>query len=313
MRSSVRSAGVIGPGAIGGAIAGALVEADSSGVLVAARTGFDRLVVDHPNGRIDHQVPVLTDPGETTEPLDLVIVAVKAHQTEGAGRWLGSLVGPDTTVVVAQNGVEHLARVAPFVPDGTDVVPAVIWCPAKRPAPGRIEVTGRARLVVPEGPGGARLADRLAGSFFEIRQTDDWQSRAWDKLLINAALGGLGVLTGRAGRDLCDDPDLADLLERLMAEAAEVGRAEGAVIAEDRPAVLIAGMAAAGAHLSSIVVDRLAGVPTEWDARNAVVGRLAERHGIDVPLNRWITALVRAGEPQHPPEREPESPVSGAA
>ncbi|MGI9596792.1 MAG: ketopantoate reductase C-terminal domain-containing protein, partial [Acidimicrobiales bacterium] len=55
---------------------------------------------------------------------------------------------------------------------------------------------------------------------------------------------------------------------------------------------------AAGGHLSSIAADRLAGRPTEWDARNGVVGRIATRHGIDVPLNEWLTALIRLGEPE---------------
>ncbi|MEZ5228391.1 MAG: ketopantoate reductase C-terminal domain-containing protein [Acidimicrobiales bacterium] len=51
----------------------------------------------------------------------------------------------------------------------------------------------------------------------------------------------------------------------------------------------------AGGHLSSIVVDRRHGVPTEWDARNGVVQRLAARHGLEVPLNRPAHHLDPAG------------------
>jgi ketopantoate reductase len=49
--------------------------------------------------------------------------------------------------------------------------------------------------------------------------------------------------------------------------------------------------------VSSIVVDRLNGVPTEWQARNEVVVRLAAKHGIAVPLNEFACNLMRAGEP----------------
>ena len=49
--------------------------------------------------------------------------------------------------------------------------------------------------------------------------------------------------------------------------------------------------------MASIVVDRLAGQPTEWDARNASVLRFADAHGIDVPINRLLTTLIRLGEP----------------
>jgi ketopantoate reductase len=45
------------------------------------------------------------------------------------------------------------------------------------------------------------------------------------------------------------------------------------------------------------VVDRIEGRATEWDARNAVVERIAKRHGIEVPLNRLMTTLIRLGEP----------------
>ena len=295
--SSPATVAVVGPGAIGGALAGAAAQVDPDSLTICARTGFDRLVVDYPDGKIEtERARVVTDPDDL-DLVDLVIVAVKAHQTAGAAGWLEPLVGPDTVVVVAQNGVEHLDRIRPHLPVNTTVVPAVIWCPAERHGPGRIEVTGRAFLDVPEGPGADRLTDRFEGAFFEIRRTEDWLSRAWLKLIMNAASGGLGVLTGRAGRDICRDPALADLLGRLMEEAAAVGRAEGAVIPEDRPEKVVAAMANGGGHVSSIVVDRLAGRPTEWDARNAVIGRLAAKHGIDVPLNIWVTALVRLGEP----------------
>lgn len=310
---------VIGPGAIGGAIAGALVQAGHR-PLVCARTRFTELIVDHPGGRISalpdcytsprqlaHPDRSVASPGDVdvsaesdpAAPVEVVILAVKAHQTAGAERWLRSLVGPQTMLVVAQNGVEHRPRVQPLIGSEVTVVPAVIWCPADRSAPGRIRVTGGANLVVPKGPGGHRLAELLEGSFFGVRLSEDFTTRAWDKLMINAALGGLGVLTGRTGSDLAREPVLRDLMLRLMAEIVVVARAEGAVVADDRPERILDAMVAAGTdHLSSIAVDRREGRPTEWDARNAVIGRFAARHGLDAPLNEWLTALIRFGEPR---------------
>lgn len=308
MSEQRRSIAVIGPGAIGGALVGALLDVDAD-PLVCARTGFADIVVTHPEGRVACKVRCVEKPeqlaslsvaaGDASAAVDLVILAVKAHQTSAASGWLGELTGPNTTVVVAQNGVEHAERVRPHVHPDAAVVPAVIWCPARRDGPGRIEVTGAARLTVPASGGADLLAEAFDGSFFEIRASSDWLSRAWDKLLINSALGGLGVLTGRSGAALCADPVIRDLLLQLMTEAVRVGRAEGATIVDDRPDQILHGMAASGVnHVSSIAVDRKAGLPTEWDARNQVIERLAERHGIDVPLNRWLTALIRMGEPE---------------
>lgn len=293
----VTSSAVVGPGAIGGALAGAIIQAGGSPV-ICARTWFPELTVDHPGGSISASVTCLTDEADVG-PVDVVILAVKAHQTDAAAGWLRALTGPDTVVVVAQNGVEHHERVGGHLPEGTELVPAVIWCPSERHGAGQIEVGGRARLLVPEGPGADRLIALVEGSFFEIHTTSDWKTRAWDKLLINSAIGGGGVLTGRAGSELAADPTVRELLLAMMAEAVAVGRAEGATIADERPAQILDAMGESGViHLSSIAVDRRAGVATEWDARNRVIERLAARHDIDVPLNRWITALVRMGEPQ---------------
>ena len=291
---------LIGPGAIGGAIAGALVEAGAA-PLLCARTPFDHLTVEHPAGVVAGSVDCRSRPADLDgpdSPAELVILAVKAHQTESAAGWLSALAGPDTTVVVAQNGVEQVERVGPLVPPGAEVVPAVVWCPAERSGPGRIRVTGPANLVLPAGPGGRRLAELLAGSFFGARLSDDFTTRAWDKLLINAALGAAGVLTGRPGVDLAADPAVRHLMLQQMAEIVAVARAEGASVGDDRPAeILDSVVERGGVHLSSIAVDRLAGQPTEWDARNAVIGRLGARHGIATPLNDWLTALIRLGEP----------------
>ncbi len=290
------SSAIVGPGAIGGAIAGAVIQAGGS-PLICARTPFSTLTVDHPAGSTSAPVTCVTDPASAS-PVDVVILAVKAHQTEAAAAWLHALTGPNTVVVVAQNGVEHRERVGPYLREGAQMVPAVIWCPSQRHGPDHIEVTGPARLVVPEGPGADQLMALVDGSFFEIRATSDWVTKAWDKLLINSAIGGAGVLTGRAGSELASDPTVYEMLLAAMTEAAEVGRAEGASIAPERAKQILDGMASSPIrHLSSISVDRKAGVATEWDARNKVIERLAARHGIDVPLNRWLTALVRMGEP----------------
>ena len=287
------SSAIVGPGAIGAALAGAVLQAGST-PMICARTAFSSLSVTHLGGEISGAVTCLTEPPEVT--VDLVVLAVKAHQTVEAAPWLRALVGPQTTLVIAQNGVEHAERVAPYVHPEAELVPAVIWCPSQRVGPGEIRVNGDARLLVPEGDGAELLARLVAGSFFEIRTTTDWQSRAWDKLLVNAAMGGVGALTGRPGSDLAEDPTIRELLLALMNETVAVGRAEGATIPDGRVEQILDAMAGVS-HVSSIAVDRGNGVPTEWDARNQVVERLADRHGIDVPLNRWLTALIRMGEP----------------
>ncbi len=294
------STAVIGPGAIGGTVAGALIDAGSP-PLLAVRTPFTQLRVNHLEGVVaaDVGAACIASPADVGSrgPVDVAFLAVKAHQTADAAEWLTALVGPATTLVILQNGIEHIDRLRPLVPPETALVPAVVALPARRDAPGDIAVTGRARITIPDEPAGQAVADLLASSFVNVKLSDDWTTDAWIKLMMNAASGGLCTLARTDNRVFADD-DARDLAIRLMEEVAEVGRACGARLSTDLPVRIMDGLAKqASGHMSSIVVDRINGVATEWEARNGVVGRLAARHGVAVPLNDMLTTIIRMGEP----------------
>ncbi len=295
MVSAPVSIALVGPGAIGGAVAGALLAGGHHPILCARTGGFERLRVEHGGGVIDEPVQVVTSP-EGLDHVDVVFLAVKAHQSEAARGWLDALVGPATTVVILQNGVEHRERIEPMAP-GADLVPAVINLPAKRPAPDHVIVGGRSLLTFAAGPGAEAAAALFDGTFMKVKVVDDWATPSWIKLMLNAASGGVSTLT-RTDNRMLGDPVAERLVLEVMEEVAAVGRAEGAELPEDLPPRIIEGLrAAASGHVASIVADRLAGVPTEWDARNAVVGRIGRRHGIATPLNDLLTTLIQLGEP----------------
>lgn len=285
---------VIGPGAIGCAFAAAAMQAGHR-VSIAARTPFATLEVDYPGGRVSGPVTTLTQASVRAFPI--VMLATKAHQTDEAARWLSALCGPQSIVAVLQNGVEHIARVKPLVGASVAIVPAMVACPSDRTAPGHAHVTGPARLDVPPGEASETFRRVFEGSFAEVRIVEDWLTSAWGKLVVNAVGGGIGVLT-RRGNDVLKDEGIARLYKALAAEVAAVGRAEGAQLPDDIGERLHAFMSRGPhLHMGSIVVDRLAGRPTEWVARNEVVLRLAAKHGIAVPLNEAVCHLIRAGEP----------------
>ena len=285
---------VIGPGAIGCAFAAAAMQAGQE-VSIAARTPFASLDVTYPAGRVQGAVQTLAL-GQA-KPFPVVILATKAHQTAEAAPWLKALCAPGTVVAVLQNGVEHVARLTPLVADGVRIVPAMVACPAERTAPGVVHVTGPARLDVPKGEASVAFQNVFEGSYGEVRAVDDWLSSAWVKLVLNAASGAIGVLT-RRGNTVLKDEGIARNFLALAAEVAAVGRAEGATLPPDiGDRLLMVLTHGVSSHTSSIVVDRLNGVATEWQARSEVVVRLAAKHGIDVPLNDLACNLIRASEP----------------
>lgn len=286
------SVAIIGPGAIGGTVAAWLSHSERVGsVILCARTPLDRLVIEAPDGRVIEADPrVVTDPAEITEPVDWILVATKAYDVAAASRWLAPLLGPYTRVAVLQNGVEHVERFAPFVPVER-IVPVAVDIPAERSAPGRIQQRRDGTIVVPAGPAGRAFAALFADSVIDASTTDDFVTVAWTKLSLNCA-GAVNALTGLPGGAV-RQAGVADLMRGMVRECVLVGRAVGANLGDHLPDwVVERAETSPPDSVNSILGDRLAGRPMEWDARNGVIARLGEAHGIPTPLNAMAATLL---------------------
>jgi 2-dehydropantoate 2-reductase len=286
---------IIGPGALGGTIAAWLSQNTAHEVTLCARTPLVGLRVETPVGTLTATPEVMIAPA-LARPVDWVLVLTKTYDVAAAKGWLDGLVGPDTRVAVLQNGVEHVARFAPFLP-GRAIVPAVVDIPASRSAPGRMVQQRLGWIVVPEGEDGADFVALFAGSKIDVSTVPDWSSRAWSKLCLNCA-GAVTALTQRSTGPVWND-DLEVLVRGLVEECAAVARAEGAVIADSVIEAVVEGArnAPEGAG-NSMSADRLAGRQMELDARNGVIVRLGAKHGIATPFNAlMVTLLAASGSP----------------
>jgi 2-dehydropantoate 2-reductase len=286
---------IVGVGAIGGAVSADKDDLGRHEVLQCSRTPFKGLSVRHPAGSSEIALSAVTEP-EGVGAVDWVLLATKAHQSEAAQPWLEALCDSDTTVAVLQNGIDHVERIAPLLARPASVLPVVVQLPAERTAPGVIEQERDGLLLVPDDDKGRAFAGLFDAARTEVRPTPRFRTQAWWKLVSNASLGGVCALAMRENGAALE-PALRDLVLALMREVVEVGRAEGVDLPDDCPEKAFAAMLrGAPQHWSSIAVDRRDGRPMEWEVRNAVVGRLARRHGIATPLNDAITATLRAAD-----------------
>ena len=286
------SIAVVGPGAIGGTVAAWLSHSPLvSSVILCVRTPLDRLVVEAPNGRrIEASPRIVTDPSEITAPVDWVLVATKAYDVAAAALWLKPLVGPRTHVAVLQNGVEHVERFARFVARDR-IVPVVVDIPAERTAPGRIQHRRDGTVVVPAGEAGEAFVVLFADSVIAASTTDDFTTVAWTKLALNCT-GAVNALTRLPGGVVRRD-GVADLMRGMVRECVLVGRAVGADLGDHLPDwVVERAETSPPDSVNSLLGDRLAGRPMEWDARNGVIARLGAVHGIATPLNAMAATLL---------------------
>lgn len=282
---------LIGPGAIGATIACWLAQSPDLEVTLCARTPLDRLVVETPDGRIEADPLVLTDPARA-RPADWVLICTKTYDAAGAARWLEGLAGPATRVAVLQNGVEHVTRFSPYLAPER-ILPAMVDIPAERSAPGRVWQRREGVIRVPEGTDGADFAALFAHTPLKVSTAADFNSVLWRKLAVNCAGAVNGLVLKPHG--ISRDPDIAALMRGLVEECVAVGRAEGAALDEGTADRVVAGYQASPADaVNSLHADRLAGRPCEYDARNGVIVRLGARHGIATPLNALAVTLLKA-------------------
>ena len=282
---------VVGPGAIGTTIAGVLHEVGRAPVL-CGRTSRDHLTLRDGDRLIPIPGPVRTDPRQIDHPVDLVFLAVKSTQIEAAAAWLAALTGPETVVCVLQNGVEQLERVAPHCPRGR-ITPAVVWFPAQAQSDGSVRLRGDARLSLPETPASRVIAEALQGTRCVVELAADFKSLAWRKLMQNAVAGLMALTHRRSG--MFTRSDITVLTLAYLQECLAVARAEGAQLGDEVPHAILDKFQASPADMgTSILTDREAGRPLEWDIRNGVVSRRSRTHGIRTPISDVLVPLLAA-------------------
>ncbi|MBU5413623.1 oxidoreductase [Serratia ureilytica] len=283
---------LIGPGAIGTAIAAALHEVGRT-PLLCGRTAHPQLILRHDEGEVVVPGPVLSDPRTVAHPYDLVFVAVKTTQVTDSAGWLAALCNKNTVVCALQNGVEQQSLLAPYV-NGVTVLPSVVWFPAQREQDASVRLRATPRLTLPDAPQAQAIADALSGSRCAVELSSDFLSIAWRKLLQNAAAGLMVLANRRAG--MFSRADITQLALAYLRECLAVARAQGAVLHDNVPEAIVDGFQRAPADLgTSILADRQANRPLEWDIRNGVVQRYGRLQGIPTPISDILVPLLAAG------------------
>jgi 2-dehydropantoate 2-reductase len=285
---------VVGLGGIGGGAAGTLAAAGRHDVLACTRAPIARFTLERAEGTVEPRLPLLKDPAEA-KPVDWVLLCTKTHQTAAAGPWLARLCTPATRVAVLQNGIDHVARVAPLA-GGARIVPVLVYYNGERLAPDRVRIrhAGSYDAVVADDEPGRAFIGLFEGTPLHIIHSGDFATLAWRKLLINVVANPITALTLQR-QAVLRRPDVQELCRAILDEAVAAARAEGVKLAEDETARTIATLHNFSGELgTSMYFDRLAGRPLEVEALTGAVVAAGERHGIAMPLNRALLTLLRA-------------------
>ena len=292
---------VIGAGSIGCMLAAHLARAGWD-IVVCGRAPVEQVVMTIDDGTVEHKVAWAAEPGELP-PLRYAVLATKIHHTPEVADWLGALPA-GSTVLAAQNGVDHRQRITPLT--AASVVPVLVYPNAERTGPGQVRVrrTGRG-LVVPDDEDGRAAASLFVRSGVDVEAAADFVTAAWEKLLYNVIANPLTAITGRT-LEVLHEPSTAELGLGLALEAVDVARAEGAALTPEDARVALAWLQGLpGATPSSMLQDRAAGRRMEHQGLFGPVVAFGRRHGVPTPLTGAVLALldalpVGAGRPGAP-------------
>jgi 2-dehydropantoate 2-reductase len=293
---------VLGPGGVGGFVAGALSHAGSDVTLIARPETATAIAAGGLHltsallGEFAAPVPVVEN---MAAPVDCLIVASKAAGLDDALDRVA--VDAPELVVPLLNGVEHLSVLrARF--GAERVVAAVIRIESDRPRPGVIVQTSPgARIDIAAPPSIAiepvvlALAAELRTAGLNVRLGAPEADVIWSKL---ARLCPLALTTTASDRPLGfvrTDPRWRSALINSVTETVAVAVAEGARL---DPADTIAELDAAHPELgSSMQRDVGAGRASELDAIAGAVLRAGLRHGLRCPTIQWLSDRVAARAP----------------
>jgi 2-dehydropantoate 2-reductase len=311
---------VLGAGAIGGfigtrlAAAGVETSALARGATLAALRAHGWRV-ESGDRLITATVRASADPAEIGQQ-DLVILAVKAHSMPSVAAVIGPLLGPQTMLLTAMNGVpwwffdgfggpcrgRHLDSVDPGGAIAAaigvrHVIGGVVHVSCSAPEPGVIRHHHGTGLIVgePDHSESARvraLAGVLEAGGFEVSVSARIHADVWYKLWGNMTVNPVSVLTGVTADLIVGDDLVRAFCETAMREAQEIGARIGCPIAEspgDRNKLT----RKLGAVRTSMLQDAVAGRPLELDALVGAVREIGAAVGVPSPATDALHGLTR--------------------
>lgn len=311
---------IYGAGAIGGWIGSWLARAGCSVSVVARGATLDALQLHGlrlQEGKDTSSQPVASSASPADLGVqDLVILAVKAPSLTDVVRHLAPLVGPDTLVLTAMNGVPWWflqgfggalagTRLTSVDPTGAlaealpthHIIGCVVHASCSIQEPGLVRHNFGNTLILGE-PSGEKtprvqqLAALLTKAGFDAQVSGQIQKDIWYKLWGNMTVNPISALTGATTDLIMQDELVRGFISHVMLEAKDIGARLGIDITqqpEDRQQLTIK----LGAFKTSMLQDVESGKALELDALVAAVRELGQLTHVETPYTDALLGLAR--------------------
>ena len=295
---------VFGTGGVGGFFGGRLARSGEDVTFIARGEHLRAikakgLTVDSTSGSFVVFPAHASDDVSEVGEVDLVIVGVKAWQVPEAARTMKPLVGPGTTVLPLQNGVDAASQLVDELgPD--NVIGGLCRIVSFVVQPGHIKHAGFTPSIV-IGELDNRRTDRITRieqlfkrAGLDITVASDIHAALWTKFLFIASFSGIGAIADAPAGVLRSDPKWRAQMLKAMEEIYGLALARGIKLPSDSIDKVMASVDSLPEDAtSSMQRDIAAGKPSELESQNGAVVRLARESGIEVPTHTLIYETLR--------------------
>lgn len=296
---------IIGAGALGSLFGGLLAKSGEEICLFdpiarehIAKINTEGLVIEEEGQEERIAVRGVTEIEEVGKS-ELIALFVKAPDTEAAIKGTLPAVGPASIVLSLQNGL-GIAKVLGKYVEQERILRGITAQGSTYVAPGRIRHAGWGPSWIGRVSGRADRAklEEVVRTFneagLETYIEEDVHKLVWNKLLINVGINALTAIFNVPNGELISDRKLRIIMRDVILEAVEVAHAVGfdfrpedVVQRVEEVCHLTAG------NISSMLQDVRRGSTTEIDYINGAIVREGERLGLETPLNRLLTKLIK--------------------
>ena len=248
------------------------------------------------------KIQVTNNPSEVGI-VDYVLSCVKAWQVPAAARAMKPMVGPDTLVIPLQNGIEAPDQLGNIL-DAKNVLGGLCAIVAFQANPGHVKHSGANPLIRfghldnhadPRINTLSEIFNHCTGVKSSI--PDDIRVAMWQKFMLITPWSGLGAVSRAPIGVLLDQPETRDLLTEAIEEIFQLGRASEIDLPADSVNKTITTLEGIPPNsTTSMQRDLVRGRPSELDAQNGAVVRLAHELELDTPINRFFLYSLRSLE-----------------
>jgi 2-dehydropantoate 2-reductase len=298
---------IFGTGGVGGYFGGRLARAGEDVVFIARgehlrAISASGLRVDSSDGDFVIYPAKATDDVSEIGEVDLVILGVKAWQVPEAARAIKPIVGANTTVLPQQNGVEAVSQLVNEL-GAESVIGGLCRIVSYVVGPGHIRHAGFEPSII-IGELDNRHTDRIARieqvfkhADLNISIANDIQVALWTKFLFIASFSGVGAMANAPAGVLRSDPKWRAQMLSAMNEIYALAHARGIKLPPDSiDRVMSSVDGLPDDATSSMQRDIAAGKPSELEAQNGAIVRMAREVGVEVPTHELIYQTLRRME-----------------